>query len=99
MRDLKTSLANSKVILTKSEASTKWKKSDVSETRGEIGTKGVDGVVVREYENICDGVEVDSNEGIRGPDDETEETCGADKEEERVCDMFKMSETLDEGYK
>ena len=80
MRDLKTSLANSKVILTKSEASTKWKTSDVSKTRGEIGTKGVDGVVVHEYENICDGVEVDSNKGIRGPDDETEETCGADEE-------------------
>ena len=70
---------------------------EVSETRGEIGTKGVDSVVVCEYENICDGVKVDSNKGIRGPDDGTEETCSPDEEGERVCDTFEMSETLDEG--
>ena len=57
----------------------------------------MEGAVVCEYENICDGVEVDSNEGIRGPDDEAEETCGPDDEEERVCDSFEMSESLDEG--
>ena len=44
----------------------------------------MDGVVVREAKNTCDEVGVDSNEGMRGPDNETEETCGPD-DEKGVC--------------
>ena len=51
-------------------------------------TKGTDGIVVCEYENGRDGVERNSDEGKRGPDDEHEEGCSPDDEEERVCEEF-----------
>ena len=68
-----------------------------SETKGEMETKGVDGVVVCEAKNTCDEVEVDSNEGIRGPDNDSEERSSPDDEGERVCDAFEMSGASDEG--
>ena len=68
-----------------------------SKKRGEIETRGVEGVVVCEAENICDEAEVDSNKGIRGPDNDSEERSSPDDEGERVCDAFEMSGASDEG--
>ena len=58
--------------------------------------KGLEGVVIREYENGRDGVEIELDEGKEGPDDESV-GCSPDDEEEIVCDVFEISEASDRG--
>jgi hypothetical protein len=57
-----------------------------TETRGDMGTKGVDSVVVVETESARGGVETNSDEDREGPGDESEQRCGPDDEEERKWD-------------
>ena len=63
-----------------------------SETR-DTEIKGVGGV---EGEDFCGDTERKSNEGQRGPGDESEETCSPDDERQRVGEAFGMSEGSDE---
>ena len=67
----------------------------MSETRGEIEARGVDGVVVCEAENAGDEEETNANGGKEGPGDESEETCGPEDENEGVRDAFEISGTSD----
>lgn len=63
----------------------------------ETEIKGVGGVVVCEGEDVRSEIERNSNEGKRGPDDESEGRCGPDNEEEGVCDVFEISGVLNGG--
>ena len=60
--------------------------------RGDIGTKGVEGVAVSTYESARDRAEMDSDEGIQGPDDEYKEERSPDNGK-RACYLVSTYES------
>ena len=68
-----------------------------SAMKGEVETKGMEGVVRCEGEEFCGEIERKSNKVKEGPDDEFKEKGSPDDERERVGDVFGISKGSDKG--